>query len=94
MIRGLSREREIASQSCQTGPDMLADYIHKRDWAAMATIVEFTQRDVPPVLASTDSLLYLRLRNLVSMFYIRVGASFNLEKIQALANSTSITSTN
>jgi hypothetical protein len=88
MKHGFSREEEIIARTYLARPDDFAQAILDKKWRDVSTTISFAQADVPVELASTDPALYQELRQNITRFYLRGGASLSLQKIRALAESS------
>ena len=80
-----AREEELTAREMLEHPELLALRLKERRWAEVAALVRYVQRDVPPDLAMTDPALYRRLREGVTMFYLRGGGALDLQKLEKLA---------
>jgi hypothetical protein len=80
-----AREEDLIAREMLEQPELLGRRLKERKWAEVAALVRYAQRDVPPSLAHTDPALYRRLREGVTLFYLRGGGALALKKIEALA---------
>jgi hypothetical protein len=87
MISTISRSEEILARAYLAEPDLLAQAILDKRWSDVAATVAFAQADVPTDLATTDPALYRQTRHNITRFYLRGGASFDLEKIRRMAET-------
>jgi len=77
------REEELAVHALLEHPALVDVAFKEQRWAELAALVRFTRRDVPVALAQTDPVLYRRLREQVTRFFLRGGDAFSLEKLEA-----------
>ena len=80
-----AREEELTARALLADPDQVDVYLRQKRWPELAALVRFARRDVPVQLAQTDPALYRQLRGQVTSFFLRGGAAFSLERLEALA---------
>ena len=80
-----AREEELIAVALLADPDAMLDCFHQKRWSELAALVRYAKQDVPVELAQTDPALYRERREQVTRFYLRGGAAFSLEKLEALA---------
>ena len=78
-----AREQEIVARALLEQPALVDVYFKERRWSELAALVRYAEQDVPASLAQTDPALYRRLREQITRFFLRGGAAFSLEKLEA-----------
>ena len=79
-----AREKDLVAREMLEHPELLARRLKERQWAEVAALVRYVERDVPPALAMTDPALYRTLREGVTRFHLSGGGALDLKKIEAL----------
>lgn len=80
-----AREEELTAREMLEHPELLGIRLKEKRWADVAALVRYAKRDVPTDLAVTDPALYKTLRDQITRFFLRGGASLNLQKLEQLA---------
>ncbi len=84
-----AREEELIAVALLADPDAALECFHRKRWSELAALVRYAKQDVPVELAQTDLALYRERREQVTRFYLRGGAAFSLEKLEAMAAKNS-----
>ena len=84
-----AREEELIARTLLADQEQIDVYFKQKRWAELAALVRFARRDVPVELAQTDPALYRQLREQITRFFLRGGDVFSLEKLEAMAKSSS-----
>jgi hypothetical protein len=86
----LSRSEELTARQILSHPEQLGVALKERRWADVVTLLNFVKEsESSHDLAMTDPALYRMTRQQITTFYLRGGGALNLEKLRALAASTS-----
>jgi hypothetical protein len=80
-----AREEEMMVRALLSDQDQIDVYFAQKRWRELAALVRFARQDVPVSLAQTDPALYRQLREQITRFFLRGGAAFSLERLEALA---------
>ena len=82
-----AREEELTARALLADQAQIDVYLHQKRWAELAALVRYVQRAAPPPLAQTDPALYRELRAQITRFFLRGGAVFSLEKLDAVCRA-------
>jgi len=81
-----AREEELVARLLLEHQELIDEYFRDKRWAELLALVRFARRDASPELAATDPALYRTLRDQITRFFLRGGASFSEERLARLAD--------
>jgi hypothetical protein len=80
-----AREEDLIARYLLENQDEIDVCFKNKEWAKLAAVVRYAERDAPKSLIHTDPALYRHLRECITTFYLRGGDAFNVEKLEAAA---------
>lgn len=80
-----AREEDLIARHLLEHQEEIDVCFKNKEWAKLAALLRYAQKDAPQSLIHTDPALYRHLRECITRFWLRGGDVFSLEKLQKLA---------
>lgn len=78
-----AREEDLTARYLLEHQEEIDVCFKNKEWAKLAAVVRYAERDAPKSLIHTDPALYRHLRECITKFYLRGGRAFKLDKLEA-----------
>lgn len=78
-----AREEDLTARYLLEHQEEIDICFKNKEWAKLAAVVRYAERDAPKSLIQTDPALYRHLRECITKFYLRGGGAFKLDKLEA-----------